>query len=78
MSVIGIDPKRDKRAHAIIYGVVPGCSTLLNFFGGCMGVPPNIKAISNRQIKACQDKAWKIYTETGDIKKAIKIFFWNP
>ncbi len=77
MSVIGIDPKRNKRARTIIYGGFSGYVALLNFFGGCMGLPSTINAVNNRKKKSYQDRAWEIYSDTGDIKKAIKIFFWD-
>lgn len=77
MSVIGLDPKRDKRAHKIIYGGFSGYVALVNFLGSCMGAPPMVSRMNNRSKKSYQDRAWRIYSETGDIKKAIKIFFWD-
>ncbi len=78
MSIIGLDPQRDKKAHRIIYSGFSGYVAFLNFLGGCMGVPPNISAVNNRRKKSYQDRAWEIYSSTGDIKKACKIFFWDP
>lgn len=78
MSVIGTNPSRDKKAHRIIYGGFSGYVALLNFLGGCMGAPPMVSALNNRRKKSYQDRAWEIYAQTGDIKKAIKIFFWDP
>lgn len=78
MSVIGIDPKRDKRARAIIYGGFSGYVALLNLLAGCFGTPPQASVMVNRKKKSYQDRAWEIYCQTGDIKKAIKIFFWDP
>lgn len=78
MSVIGQDPARDKKAHKIIFGGFSGYVALLNFLSGCMGMPSTISAVNNRKKKSYQDRAWEIYSQTGDIKKAIKIFFWDP
>ena len=78
MSIIGQNPERDKKAHRIIYGGFSCYVALINFLGSCMGAPPMASYHNNRKKKSYQDRAWEIYSQTGDIKKAIKIFFWDP
>ncbi len=78
MSVIGLDPARDKKARAIIYGGFSGYVALLNFLSRCIGCPSTASIATNIRKKSYQDRAWEIYSQTGDIKKAIKIFFWDP
>lgn len=75
MSVIGLNPKRDKKARLIIYGGMGAYVALLKVLVGLKGAQ---SVMVNRQKKSLQDKAWEIYSQTGDIKKAVKIFFWNP
>ena len=77
-SVIGQDPVRDRKARKIIYGGFSGYVALINFLGNCMGTPSMASYQNNRKKKSYQDRAWDIYSQTGDIKKAIKIFFWDP
>lgn len=50
MSIIGLDPKRDKRAHQIIYGGFSGYVALVNFLGSCMGAPPMVSRMNNTYI----------------------------
>lgn len=77
MSIIGQDPERDKKAHDIIYHGMSIYTGFLSFLGSCMGVPPNHRG--SKELKnELKEKAWKIYSETGNIKKAVKVFFWNP
>lgn len=76
MNIIGQEPKRDKKAHRIIYGSYYALSGVLSVVKSCMGVPGNIGSLS--EVKKQRDKAWKIYSETGDIKKAVTILVWDP
>lgn len=76
MSIIGIDPQRDKKAHRIIYGSYYALSGVLSVVRSCMGVPGNIGSLS--EVKKQRDKAWKIYSKTGDIKKAVTVLVWDP
>ncbi len=75
MSVIGLNPERDKKARLIIYGGFSGYCALLGFLAD-LNMGQGI--MMNRRKKYYQDKAWEIYSQTGDIKKAIKVFFWDP
>lgn len=86
MSVLGQNTERDKWAKRIIYGGGTGYFALLGILaslaGNSMGVNPGVvmkakhSALSKK--KSYQDRAWDIYCNTGDIMKAIKIFFWDP
>lgn len=76
MNIIGQDPKRDKKAHRIIYGSYYALSGVLSVVKSCMGVPGNIG--SQSEVRKQRDKAWKIYSETGDIKKAVTVLVWDP
>lgn len=78
MSVLGQNPERDKKAHKIIYQGFSAYTMLLNFIAGSLGAPTGASIAVNRRKKSYQDRAWEIYSQTGDIKKAIKIFFWDP
>lgn len=74
MSVIGLNPKKDKIARLIIYGGMGGYVALLKLLVGLKGAQT---VMVNRMNKSLQDKAWEIYSQTGDIKKAVKVFFWD-
>ena len=80
MSVIGINPSRDKIAKSIIYGGGTAYLSLLKFVGGAFLSNPAIlnswSAINKSQ--EVKDKAWARYCETGDILASLKPFVWNP
>lgn len=74
MSVIGLNPKRDKKARLIIYGGMGAYVALLKLLVGLKGAQT---VMVNRMNKSLQDKAWEIYSHTGDIKNVVKVFFWD-
>lgn len=75
MSVLGQNPDRDKKAHDIIYGGMSVYVGALKVAASFMGIHGGM---GNDYVKGLKDKAWKIYCETGEISKAVKVFFWDP
>lgn len=78
MNVLGINPNRDKLAKAVIYGGGYAYFALIKALAlANVSNPGAIYKIWFQQSKLRQDikdKAWKRYTETGDIGKAITEF----
>lgn len=75
MSILGQNPDRDKKAHMIIYGSSFVLLGVLSILRGIGGVPPHV---GRGQLQKQREKAWDVYCKTGDIKKAVKILFWDP
>ena len=81
MSVIGINPRRDKMAKAIIYGGGSAYFYLLKVLS--LACYSNSAAVYNIWFKQSnkrseiKDKAWQHYCETGDIWRSIKPFVWD-
>lgn len=81
MSVIGINPKRDKIARAIIYGGGSAYFSLIKILA--LANFQNSAAIyriwfqQSKKRKDIKDKAWRNYCETGDIWSSLKPFVWD-
>lgn len=81
MSVLGINPTRDKMAKAVIYGGGFAYFYLIKVLAlANITNPAMVYAIwfkqSNKR-KEIKDEAWSNYCETGDIWKSLKPFIEN-
>jgi len=81
MSVLGINPTRDKWAKAIIYGGGFAYFYLIKILAlaniSNPGVVYKIWFDQSKQRKEIKDKAWKRYCESGDIWKSLEPFINN-
>lgn len=80
MSVIGINPSRDKIAKSIIYGGGTAYISLLKFVGSAFLSNPAVLSSwsASNKSQEIKDKAWAKYCETGDILASLKPFVWDP
>lgn len=78
MSILGINPSRDKKAKLIIYGGGAAYFSLIKIIAAANinnpGVMIKIWSQTAKQRKEIKDKAWKLYCESGDIWNSLKPF----
>lgn len=80
MSVIGINPKRDKMAKTIIYGGGSAYFHLLKIltfanFRNSMAI--KLWYQQSKERSEIKEEAWRNYCETGDILGSLKPFVWK-
>lgn len=78
MSILGVNPNRDKLAKAIIYGGGYAYFALIKMIASANisnpGAVMKLWSQQSKERKEVKNDAWNIYSETGDILKALKPF----